>query len=83
MLVYLDTSKMWWIIYRPDLHNLQTRRKKIKRVASSYKVIFCQCENQKYFQIRLLAKFLIMSEKCINYRPLKHQKRRKIVKGLN
>ena len=48
MFVYPDTSKMQWIIYRPDLHNLQTRRKKFKRVVSGYKGIFCQCKNQKY-----------------------------------
>ena len=27
MFAYFDTSKMECIIYRPDLHNLQTRKK--------------------------------------------------------
>ena len=36
---------------RPDLHNLQTGRKKIKRVASCCKGSFCQYKNQKYLQI--------------------------------
>ena len=30
MFVYLDTSKMYCIIYRPDLYNLQTRKKSEK-----------------------------------------------------
>ena len=81
MFVYFDTSKINWITYRPDLHNLQTRRKKFKRVASGCKGSFCQCKNQKYLQIWLLPRFPIIPEKCIIYRPLKHQKKLKIVKG--
>ena len=59
------------------MHNLQTRRRKIKRVASGCKGSFCQCKNQKYLQIWLLPKFPIVPEKCIIYRPLKHQKKAK------
>ena len=43
MFVYFDTSKVQGIIYRPDLHNLQAGRKKIKRVVSGCKESFCQC----------------------------------------
>ena len=74
MFVYLDTFKMEWLIYRPDLNNLQTKTKENKRVANSSKGSCCQCKNQKYLQILSLPRFLIMSEKCISYRPLKHQK---------
>ena len=66
------------------MHNLQTRRKKFKRAASGCKSRFCQSKNQKYLQILLLPKFPIMSEKCISYRTLKHQKIIKTIKrGLN
>ena len=66
------------------MHNLQTRRKKFKRAASGCKSRFCQSKNQKYLQILLLPKFPIMSEKCITYRTLKHQKSIKTIKrGLN
>ena len=65
MFAYLDTSKMKWIICRPDLHNLQTRRKKIKRVAGGCKGNFCQCKNQKYLQLWLLPRFPIRLEQCI------------------
>ena len=65
------------------MHNLQTRRKKFKRVASGCKWSFCQCKNQKYLQIWLLPRFPIMSEKCIIYRPLKHQKSLKTIKGVS
>ena len=51
------------IIYTSDLHNLQNRRKKIKRVANDCKGSFCQCKNQKYLQIWLLPKFPIMFKK--------------------
>ena len=63
MFVHVDTSKMQWIIHRPDLDNLHTRRKKTKRVASGCKGNFCQCENAKYFQIWLLPLFPSISEK--------------------
>ena len=56
----LDIFKMQWIIYRPGLHNLQTRRKKFKRVASGCKWSFCQ--SKKYLQIWSLPKFPIMSK---------------------
>ena len=49
LLVYLDTSKIEWIIYRQDLHNLDTKNKtnkKIKRAANSCKGSFGQCKNQ-------------------------------------
>ena len=32
--VYLDTLKMWFIIYIPDLNHLQARREKLKIVAN-------------------------------------------------
>ena len=83
MFVCLDASKMKWIISEPSLHILQTRRKKLKRVAIGCKGSFCQCNNQKYLQIWLLPRFPITSEKCIIYRPLKHRKRVKIVQGWN
>ena len=62
------------IVCRPDLHNLQTRRKKFKRVANGCKSNFCHCKNQKNLQISLLPSFPIMSEKYIIYRSLKHRK---------
>ena len=34
----------------PDLHNLQTSSKNIKRVASGCKGSFCQCKNEKHLQ---------------------------------
>ena len=49
LLVYLDTSKMEWIIHRQDLHNLDTKNKKtkkIKRAANSCKGSFGQCKKQ-------------------------------------
>ena len=55
--------------------------KKIKGKASDCKGSYCQYKNQKYLQILLLSRFPIMSEKCIIYRSLKHQKRLKIIKG--
>ena len=70
-------------MYRPDMNNLQTRRKKFKGVASGCKWSFCQLENQEYHQIWLLPKFPFMSEKCIIYRSLKHQKSLKTIKGQN
>ena len=36
MFAYLDTSKMSWIIYRPDLHKYRLEEKKIKRVANGW-----------------------------------------------
>ena len=32
LLVYLDTSKIEWIIYRQDLHNLDTKNKTKKKL---------------------------------------------------
>ena len=32
MFVYLDTFKMWLVIYIPHLHNLQTKKKKLKEL---------------------------------------------------
>ena len=81
MFVYLNTSKMKWIICRPDLYNLQTKRWKIKRLASGCKGSFCQCKNQKYLQIWLIPRFPIIPQKCIIYRSLINQKRLKLVKG--
>ena len=78
MFVYLDTSKMQWIIYRPDLHNLQTRIKRMKRVASSCKGNFCQCKNQKYLQIWLLFQVSYYTWKIRNWNT---KKKLKIVKG--
>ena len=74
MFVYLDTAKI-------KLIRNKDQKRKIKRKASGCKGNFCQCKTEKYFQIWLLPRFDIMSEKCIKCRPLKHQKKLKIVRG--
>ena len=50
LFVYLDTFKIEWIIYRQDLHNLETKnknKKNIERVANSCKGSFGQCTKTK------------------------------------
>ena len=62
------TEKVPWAIHRPD-----------KKVKKGSRWSFCQCKNQKYFQIWLLHRFPIKSEKCIietdHCKPLKQQKK--------
>ena len=49
LFLYLETSKIEWIIYRQDLTGFETKnktKKKKKRVANSCKGSFGQCKNQ-------------------------------------
>ena len=54
---------------------------KNKELANGCKKTFYQCENSEYLQIWLLPWFPVTSEKCIIYRPFKHQKGYTLVKG--
>ena len=58
MFVYLAMSEMQCIIYRPDLHNSQASRKKLKKYLISKP------------KIGLMLKFPNISEICITYRLL-------------
>ena len=49
MFVYLDTSKLKLIIYRPDLHNLQTR-KKVKQQAMGAKKVSVNVKTKNGFK---------------------------------
>ena len=66
-------SEKQCIIYRPDLHILQTSRKKVWKVANGWNQTFYQCQNQKYIQTSLMLKFPNISKVCLIYRLYKKQ----------
>ena len=45
MFMYMTVSEMSCITCRPDLHNLQVRSKKAQKVANSWNITYCKCQN--------------------------------------
>ena len=62
MFVYLDTSKMQYIIYSPDFHNLQSRNKSEMVQTTQIKLsIIAMLQGLKY---KLMLTLLDISEVC-------------------
>ena len=58
MFVYLDIFQNV-IVYRPDLHNLQTRRQKFKRAASGCNEVSVNVKTKNAFKCDYFPNFLL------------------------
>ena len=56
--VYLDSCKMECMIYRPDLHNVQTKRKKLKKQLMATTELSINVKTKNIFKYDYLSSFL-------------------------
>ena len=80
MVVYLDTFKMWLIIYMPDLHNLQTRSKNLKELLMVAKEVSVMWK-PKISSNTITSQVSEYVWKMHNYQTIDTERTLKIVKG--